>query len=295
MQGVVARRNNFNEPILRLPGGGARGVREADRPLLRSPHPIQDRGRGHRVRLAGLGGREHRGRGRLPAPEGEREGRVDPPERHPPVPGGGRGRGARAARRTSIVLERTDESLAGANPLGRDIRTALTKALASNGHPGEAGIPRIALAEMPRLFDGVYGLGSRDFRPEHVLGAYEYATGQTQAQGRPAARRTAPPSSCWASTIPTRSSPRTRRRSCPRAPSPSASTRSAAGAPSPPARTSARSSATSTTSSPSATTRWTSSAGPARSSTSAPTPSTARRRRARRRRTSSSWPRSGSG
>ena len=30
---------------------------------------------------------------------------------------------------------------------------------------------------MPRLFDGVYGLGSRDFRPEHVLGAYEYATG----------------------------------------------------------------------------------------------------------------------
>ena len=30
---------------------------------------------------------------------------------------------------------------------------------------------------MPRLFDGVYGLGSRDFRPEHIIGAYEYATG----------------------------------------------------------------------------------------------------------------------
>src|SRR5574339_236258 len=31
---------------------------------------------------------------------------------------------------------------------------------------------------MPRLFGGVYGLGSRDFRPEHTIGAYEFATGQ---------------------------------------------------------------------------------------------------------------------
>ena len=30
---------------------------------------------------------------------------------------------------------------------------------------------------MPRLFAGVYGLGSRDFRPEHTIGAYEFATG----------------------------------------------------------------------------------------------------------------------
>ena len=30
---------------------------------------------------------------------------------------------------------------------------------------------------MPRLFSGVYGLGSRDFRPEHIIGAYEFATG----------------------------------------------------------------------------------------------------------------------
>jgi pyruvate-ferredoxin/flavodoxin oxidoreductase len=85
--------------------------------------------------------------------------------------------GALRGKKNAIVRERTDESLAGANPLGRDIRTALTKALGSNGRPAEAGIPRIGLEEMPRLFDGVYGLGSRDFRPEHVLGAYEYATG----------------------------------------------------------------------------------------------------------------------
>ena len=30
---------------------------------------------------------------------------------------------------------------------------------------------------MPRIFSGVYGLGSRDFRPEGVLGAYGFATG----------------------------------------------------------------------------------------------------------------------
>src|SRR5271166_2190846 len=30
---------------------------------------------------------------------------------------------------------------------------------------------------MPRLFSGIYGCGSRDFRPEQIFGAYEFATG----------------------------------------------------------------------------------------------------------------------
>ncbi len=63
--------------------------------------------------------------------------------------------------------------MAGDNPMGRDIRTALNKAL-----QGEAGIPAITADQMPRLFAGVYGLGSRDFRPEHTIGAYEFATGE---------------------------------------------------------------------------------------------------------------------
>ena len=71
-----------------------------------------------------------------------------------------------------IILERTDEALAGDNPLGRDIRTAFSKAVQS-----VAGLPTLSLQEVPRFFSGSYGLGSRDFRPEHVLGAYEYATG----------------------------------------------------------------------------------------------------------------------
>jgi pyruvate-ferredoxin/flavodoxin oxidoreductase len=79
---------------------------------------------------------------------------------------------ALAGKKNVIVLERTDEPMAGDNPMGRDIRTALHKAL-----QGEAGLPTITAEQMPRLFAGVYGLGSRDFRPEHTIGAYEFATG----------------------------------------------------------------------------------------------------------------------
>jgi pyruvate-ferredoxin/flavodoxin oxidoreductase len=70
-----------------------------------------------------------------------------------------------------IILERTDEALAGDNPMGRDIRTAFSKAVQST-----EGLPALTLAEVPRIYSGTYGLGSRDFRPEHIIGAYEFAT-----------------------------------------------------------------------------------------------------------------------
>lgn len=73
-----------------------------------------------------------------------------------------------AGKRNVIVLERTDQPLAGDNPLARDIRTAFTKAV-------QAGT--IAASDVPRFFSGIYGLGSRDFRPEGVLGAYGFAAG----------------------------------------------------------------------------------------------------------------------
>ena len=91
---------------------------------------------------------------------------------------------ALAGKRNAIVLERTDEPLAGDNPLGRDIRTALNKALIIEGHPIEEGFPAIPARDVPRIFNGIYGLGSRDFRPEHILGAYEYVTsGRSRADG----------------------------------------------------------------------------------------------------------------
>jgi pyruvate-ferredoxin/flavodoxin oxidoreductase len=79
---------------------------------------------------------------------------------------------ALAGKKNVIILERTDEPMAGDNPMGRDIRTALNKALQH-----EAGLPLLMPDEVPRIFSGVYGLGSRDFRPEHTIGAYEFVTG----------------------------------------------------------------------------------------------------------------------
>src|SRR5882724_5112707 len=77
-----------------------------------------------------------------------------------------------------IVLERTDEGLAGDNPLARDIRVALGKANEAVKFGGD--LPKLTPEETPRLFRGSYGIGSRDFRPEHALGAYEFAIGQTR-------------------------------------------------------------------------------------------------------------------
>ncbi len=89
---------------------------------------------------------------------------------------------ALAGKKNVIVLERTDEPMAGDNPIGRDIRTALNKALRTDGNPVSEGLPSITVSQMPRLFSGIYGLGSRDFRPEHILGAYEFATGARNRQ-----------------------------------------------------------------------------------------------------------------
>ncbi len=80
-------------------------------------------------------------------------------------------------KKNAIILERTDEALSGDNPLGRDIRTAISKAIKTEGRPAAEGLPEIGLNEVPRIFGGTYGLGSRDFRPEHIIGAYEFATG----------------------------------------------------------------------------------------------------------------------
>ena len=80
-------------------------------------------------------------------------------------------------KKNAIILERTDEGMAGDNPLARDIRVALGKANEAAKFGGV--LPALTPEETPRLFRGSYGIGSRDFRPEHTLGAYEFATGQT--------------------------------------------------------------------------------------------------------------------
>jgi pyruvate-ferredoxin/flavodoxin oxidoreductase len=87
-----------------------------------------------------------------------------------------------------IILERTDEALSPDNPLGKDIRTAFSKAIKTDGRPGTEGLPEISMQDVPRIFGGTYGLGSRDFRPEHIIGAYEFATaGRARKDGKTAA------------------------------------------------------------------------------------------------------------
>ena len=86
-----------------------------------------------------------------------------------------------ASKKNIKIIERTDEPMAGDNPLARDVRTALTKALTNHaGNP--SNIPAISPEEMPRIYSGIYGLGPREFRPEDILGAYEYTQGKIRRQ-----------------------------------------------------------------------------------------------------------------
>ncbi|WP_206023531.1 2-oxoacid:acceptor oxidoreductase family protein [Rubrivivax sp. JA1026] len=76
-----------------------------------------------------------------------------------------------------VVLERTDQPLAEDLPLVRELRASLSKAL-ENGLAGADTLPHknyasITPQEMPRLYSGCYGLGSRDLQPEGLIGAVE--------------------------------------------------------------------------------------------------------------------------
>ncbi len=81
-----------------------------------------------------------------------------------------------------IVLERMDDQMSSDNPMARDIRTALGKALTNSTEQAYDYLPALTQAETPRIFSGVYGLGSRDFRPEGIFGAYEFVTGKIPRQ-----------------------------------------------------------------------------------------------------------------
>ena len=67
MQGIVARRNNFAEPILQFLEEAYEEFAELTGRRYGLITEVQDRRRRHRVCLAWFGGGEHRSRGRLPA------------------------------------------------------------------------------------------------------------------------------------------------------------------------------------------------------------------------------------
>ncbi|MCP4958028.1 MAG: oxidoreductase [Actinomycetia bacterium] len=85
-------------------------------------------------------------------------------------------------KKRAIVLERTDDPLSGDNPLASEIRASINKGVEVGREDGRGDVPVLTPEEIPLQFAGTYGLGSRDFRPEHVLGAYEFAIGQNSRQ-----------------------------------------------------------------------------------------------------------------
>ena len=191
-------------------------------------HRIQDRGRRHGLRLARMRRGQHRRRLRLPARAAQREGRLDPHQRHPPLPRGGR------HQRAAGQEERHHPRAHGRGDGRRQPAGARHPRGARQGQRGRpssaARCPRLTPAETPAPFPR---------RLRHRLARFP---ARTHARGlrvrhrdRPAARTarappTARPSSSSGWTIPTPSSARTRLRCCPRGPSRCASIRSAAGA-----------------------------------------------------------------
>ncbi len=75
------------------------------------------------------------------------------------------------------VLERTDQPRAEDLPMIREIRSALVKCVENAGFAAEnrpyPDYAAIAPNEMPQLYSGCYGLGSRDLQPEALIGAIE--------------------------------------------------------------------------------------------------------------------------
>ncbi|HET7832976.1 MAG TPA: 2-oxoacid:acceptor oxidoreductase family protein [Gallionella sp.] len=72
------------------------------------------------------------------------------------------------------VLERTDQPLSEDLPLMREVRATVTKCLENARENSYAGYASYANAsDMPALYSGCYGLGSRDLQPEALIGAVE--------------------------------------------------------------------------------------------------------------------------
>ncbi len=80
-------------------------------------------------------------------------------------------------RKGVAVLERTDQPLSEDLPLMREVRATVSKCLEnaqSDKDKPHAGYASYASAQdLPRLYSGCYGLGSRDLQPEGLIAAVE--------------------------------------------------------------------------------------------------------------------------
>ncbi len=74
------------------------------------------------------------------------------------------------------ILERLDQPLAVDSPIMREVRSTLNKCMENGAHPKEKPYPELEsyqASDLPRLYSGSFGMGSRDLQPEGIIGAIE--------------------------------------------------------------------------------------------------------------------------
>ncbi len=80
-------------------------------------------------------------------------------------------------RKGIAVLERLDQPLAADLPLMREIRAVLSKSIENGKEKRQRPYPELEsysdLRDIPSLYSGSFGLGSRDLQPEGIIGAVE--------------------------------------------------------------------------------------------------------------------------
>ena len=74
------------------------------------------------------------------------------------------------------ILERLDQPLAVDLPIIREVRSVLNKCMENGRHKKDLPYPELqaySSKDMPALFSGSFGMGSRDLQPEGIIGAVE--------------------------------------------------------------------------------------------------------------------------
>jgi len=74
------------------------------------------------------------------------------------------------------ILERLDQPLAADLPIAREVRSVLNKCIENGAHKENLPYPDLesyTSGDMPALYSGSFGLGSRDLQPEGIIGAIE--------------------------------------------------------------------------------------------------------------------------
>jgi pyruvate-ferredoxin/flavodoxin oxidoreductase len=74
------------------------------------------------------------------------------------------------------ILERLDQPLATDSPIMREVRAVMTKCIENGAEKKKTPYPELETyksSDLPALYSGSFGMGSRDLQPEGIIGAIE--------------------------------------------------------------------------------------------------------------------------